>query len=165
MANNNPKMKIEDFLLLWGQNVSGVQPSPNTLRKYLEGLKKTILEELELNGELYIFEFGTFLLEHKKGGDRRFNNVSTGMVERKYIPPKSFLRFNPSVAMNRAIQNNFVLEKKEPRPRKYKNPREAYKAKIERQRKKKPSIEDVAMRLMTKSENQVRKTKEVEDGE
>ena len=77
----NSKMKLEDFLLLWGQNVVGSQPNPNVLRKHLEALKKTILEEIELNGEIYIFEFGTFLLENKKGGDRRFNNVSTGMVE------------------------------------------------------------------------------------
>ena len=168
MANNNPKMKLEDFLLLWGQNVGGVQPSPKTLRRYLEGFKKTILDELALNGELYIFEFGTFLLEEKKGGDRRRNNISTGMVERMYIPTKSFLRFHPSIAMNRAVQNDFKLEKKVAHNRKYKTKQEAHKARLEKKRKPKPSVEDVAMRLMCKSENQVRKSKkleEVEDGE
>lgn len=167
MANKNPKMKIDDFLLLWGQNISGIQPSPKTLRRYLEGFKKTILDELALNGELYIFEFGTFLLEERKGGDKRRNNVHTGMVERRYIPTKHFMRFSPSITMQKAVQNNFTIEKKEP-PRKYKTERERHKASLERKRKQKPSIEDVAMRLMCKSENQVKKIdkkEEVSDGE
>ena len=142
MARNS-HIKYDEFCNLWANNV-GRAISPDTMKKYLVGLENTILEQLKLNDEVYIHNFGTFSLRKYGGEIRTMGDMRTkGKTIERFIAPKITLDFRPANAILEAInENNFEFKKKK-RPKKYatkKEQREVYNAK---RRKPKKSLEEV----------------------
>ncbi len=66
----------------------------NSADKYLQGLYKIILEQLELNGEFVLPKFGKFYIEHVE--DREM--IATGKNREKkyiYVPQMDKIKFTP----------------------------------------------------------------------
>lgn len=150
------KISLDDLLGLWCQNSNSIS-STKSMKKVLDGLLKTILQELKLNGEIYIYNFGTFYLTQIGGGTKILNNIKTGELERKFLKPKLQLRFKPSMVMNNAInRDDFELIPRKTN-RKYRNFKEYIHVKNIRRRKPKPTIEQLANNLLNQSESRLRK--------
>lgn len=108
------KIKYNDLLEAIALKVSVTGgASANSVNKYLEALYDVILEQLELNGSIYIENFGTFTLKERKGGSRIINNLNDDGTHLVYVEPKNFVSFKPSSVLDYCInEGNFVFNKR-----------------------------------------------------
>ena len=148
MANRH--IRLEDFLILWSQKV-GKNTSPNTMRGYLEGFIKAILDELKLNGEVYIHNFGTFRIAQVGGETKKIGDPINGGTRYVFCKPKLRLSFTPSEVVNRMINENDYEMFKKPSKRKFTS-QQSKNRHNELRRKEKPSLESLLCDMLNESE-------------
>lgn len=87
------KIKHEDFLETLSNKVP--MSTPRSCEKYLLGLYQTILEQLELNGSIYIKNFGELILKEREASSRTVNDLNNDGMQLIYIKPKKYVYFKP----------------------------------------------------------------------
>ena len=131
MARNSG-MKLDEFCISWSNKI-GRNIEPETMKKYLVAFQNTILEQLKLNEEIYIYNFGTFKLRKYGGEIRTMGDMRTkGKTVERFVAPRLALDFKPSNKILEAINENDFEYIKKKRPKKYatkKEQREVYNAK------------------------------------
>lgn len=156
------RIRKEDFMIRWANHVkSGM--SPATMQKCLTGLIKLILEELELNGEIWIPDLGRIEIVQNNYGDKVMDNPIIGGRKIVNVKPKFLIRFHSSMVFERAINEdsfNFV-PRSTGRKRRY-TPSEHIQMRNEARRKPKQTKEDLLCDLLNKKE---RKVKDIGNGE
>ena len=137
MARNSG-IKLDDFCQSWSDK-AGKSTSAESMKKYLVAFQNTILEQLKLNEEVYIYNFGTFKLRKYGGEIRTMGDMRTaGKTIERFIEPKLALDIKPSSKLLEAINENDFEYIKRKKPKKYatkKEQRQAYN--IKRQKPKK----------------------------
>lgn len=148
MAN---RIKLLDFLTIWSIKI-GKNTSPETMRKYLDALNNLILEQLKLNGELYIYNLGSFTLDVPVPDTkpRLIGDPNNGGARYMICNPRPKVRFKPSNVLIEAIENDFEYRKK-PSKRKYKR-LEYIEIRNERRRKEKPTMADILCEMTNEIE-------------
>jgi nucleoid DNA-binding protein len=140
-------LRMVDFYNLVAHEVGG-NSTPSSIEKVLKATQRVILKELKLNRQIRLTNFGTLKLIQRGGKDMRIGNFKKGETEIKYVKPKLVLGFNPSSAMEVAINDNdFELLKPAKRGK------TASQRKIEhrlRQRKEPPSMDEIISKMANK---------------
>lgn len=99
-------IRLDDFLSLWATKV-GHNSTTASMRRYLVGFQNVILEQLKLNDEVYVHNFGTFYLRNDGGTIRRMGDMKTkGKTVERFITPRISIVFNPSATLERAVNEN-----------------------------------------------------------
>lgn len=136
-------IRLDDFLSLWATKV-GYTATTKSMRRYLVGFQNVILEQLKLNEEVYIHNFGTFYLR-KSGGDiRTMGDMKTkGKTVERFIAPRMVIAFKPSSVLERAVnENNFEFVPKKSK-KKYTTKVEAREVYNKKRRKPKKTFEEL----------------------
>lgn len=138
----NSRIKLLDFLSIWSIKI-GKGTSPETTRKYLDAFNNLILEQLKLNGEVYVHNLGTFILDipTPDGKPRKIGDPNYGGTRWVTCNLKPKVRFRPTKALIDAIENDFVYMTKTPK-RKYKR-LEYIEIRNERRRQPKKTLDDI----------------------
>lgn len=106
----NRKLDIdyESFCNLIAQNVSGTTATASSVDKYLRGIYKTILRQLELNQKINFRNFGCFEVKEQKGGYRKINNPMNNTQYIANVKSRYMITFNPSTVFKFCVnENNF----------------------------------------------------------
>lgn len=145
MAGRTPDLKLNDLLNLVANEVGG-SSTPAMARRYLNALKKVLLEELKLNKKVYLHEFGWFEIKDYGGFDTKMGDPVNGGSVIKYIKPREHVTFRESDVLFRIVnENDYIIPKK---PKKGRTKREAQIVHNERRRKPKPSMEESICELL-----------------
>lgn len=150
------KLRKDNLVNILANEVKG---SPTTAKKYLSAMKKIILEELELNGSIYIHGFGEFYLTERLGTDAKRMDFGTGKVKVCYVPPSQVIRFKPSKTFKDDV-NVRGFKVKEDSERRIKKDVEL--GVIKRPRKAIPTLEQDFVALLNKK---MEKAEEKKNGE
>lgn len=98
----------ESFCNLIASNVQGTSATAKSVDKYLKGIYKTILRQLEINKKINFKNFGCFEIKERKEDYRLINNPSNNTKYVAHIKPKFVISFNPSEVFNFCVnENNF----------------------------------------------------------
>lgn len=98
-------IKLDVFLNLIAEK-AGTGATAESARRYYDAIYDVILEELKINGEITLYQFGTFSLEERGGYDARLGDFENGGTVIRYIKPKKVVRFKPTGMLDTAINNN-----------------------------------------------------------
>lgn len=101
-----PRLKTDQLL-----NLVALQSksSPNTVKKILDATYYVILKQLELNGEIWFSQFGTFKLINSKARDHIMGDPINGGTQLRYIPEHNRVSFDPSDKFRESINSNFEV--------------------------------------------------------
>lgn len=145
MAGRIPDLKLNDLLNLIANEVGG-GATPLSAKKYLNALKKIVLEELRLNKRIYLSGFGWFEVKEFGGFDTKMGDVVNGGSVIKYIKPREHVTFRESEVLFKIInENDYVIPKK---VKKGKTKKEIQTVHNERRRKPKLSMEESICELL-----------------
>ena len=87
-----------------------IMASPNSVDRYLHGLYKVILRQLELNQRINIKGFGTFEIKERKSGERLINNPKNNKKQIYYVEPKYSITFKAASKFDYSVnENNFKI--------------------------------------------------------
>lgn len=162
MAEGKVSLPLDDFLIMWANNSGRKGTSPATMRKYLDGFQKTILEQMELNGSVYIHNFGTFKVNQREGRSAILNDIKTGEMQRRWCKARLYSSWIPSAVFERAInENEFKLVKPVRKKRRY-TASEYREIRNDRRRKEKKPVQVGILDMFNEMD---RKSKESENGE
>ena len=136
-------IRLDDFCSLWATKV-GHNATTASMRRYLTGFQNVILEQLKLNEEVYIHNFGTFYLRQSGGDIRKMGDMKTkGKTVERFIAPRMVLEFKPSsVLMNAINGNDFEFAPKKSR-KKYTTKKEAREVYNKKRQKPKKNFEEL----------------------
>ena len=136
-------IRLDDFLSLWATKV-GRNATTASMRRYLVGFQNVILEQLKLNEEVYIHNFGTFYLRQAGGDIRRMGDMKTkGRTVERFLAPRLEIGFRPSGVLLQAInQNDFEFVPKKSK-KKYTTKKEARDVYNKKRQKPKKSFEEL----------------------
>lgn len=153
------RLSIDDFFMLMASYVGG-NTTPKSCRKQLEAMLKVILNQLKLNDEVYVHNFGTFYLRPYGGEIKNMGDPINGGTVQRFIKPRVHIEFKPTSMIEKAVnENDFEFEDKKTR-RKYKKS-EYKEIRNERRRKPKPTMEDIFCDIV----NDINKNRREENGE
>ena len=98
----------DDLCNLIANEVSGA--SPTSVDRYLYGLYKVILRQLELNQRINIKGFGTFEIKERKSGERLINNPKNNKKQIYYVKPRYSISFKAASKFDYSVnENNFKI--------------------------------------------------------
>lgn len=101
MKNKN-NLNYDDLCNLIANEVQH-KASVDSVKRYLHGLYKVILRQLELNQRIYIKGFGTFELKERKSGERLINNPKNNKKQIYYVKPRYFVSFKAASKFDHSI--------------------------------------------------------------
>jgi nucleoid DNA-binding protein len=106
---NNKNIDFDDLCNLIANDVQH-KATIESVKRYLRGLYKVILRQLELNQRIYIKGFGTFEIKERKSGERLINNPKNNKKQIYYVEPRYFVSFKASSRLDHSInEGNFNL--------------------------------------------------------
>ena len=97
-------ISYDDFCNLVANNV--YRASISSTQKYLKGIYKTILQQLELNQRINIKGFGCFEIKERKSGERIINNPKINEKQLVYVKPKYSIFFKASSNFDFSVNEN-----------------------------------------------------------
>ena len=102
IMKNNININYDDLCYLIASEVQ-CRASVGSVKRYLRGLYKVILRQLELNQRIYIKGFGTFEIKERKSGERLINNPNNNIKQIYYVKPRKFISFKAASKFNHSI--------------------------------------------------------------
>lgn len=109
IMKNKTNIDYDDLCYLIASEVQ-CRASVNSVKRYLHGLYKVILRQLELNQRIYIKGFGTFEIKERKSGERLINNPNNNIKQIYYVKPRKFISFKAASKFDHSInEGNFKL--------------------------------------------------------
>ena len=99
-------LSYQDLCELIAKNVRGTSASATSVDKYLKGIYKTILRQLELNKKVNFKNFGHFEIKERKGGEREIKIPSKRHKHITYVEPKFVITFKPSNVFDFCVNEN-----------------------------------------------------------
>jgi nucleoid DNA-binding protein len=108
MKNKN-NLDYDDLCNLIANEIQH-KASVESVKRYLHGLYKVILRQLELNQRIYIKGFGTFEVKERKSGERLINNPKNNKKQIYYVKPRKFISFKAASKFSHSInEGDFKL--------------------------------------------------------
>ena len=104
-------LNYQELCELIAINVGGSRASAKSVDKYLKGIYKTILRQLELNKKINFKNFGHFEIKERKGGEREITIPSKRQKHITYVEPRFIITFKPSNVFDFCVnENNFKYD-------------------------------------------------------
>lgn len=105
-SKNDIYISFDDLCNLISNEVEIKTSSPSSVEKYLKGILKVILRQLELHNKIYFKDFGTFEIRERKSGERMVYNPNKQRSEIVYVKPKRVVTFRPSSKLDYMVNEN-----------------------------------------------------------
>lgn len=99
----------------------GKGASPSSVKKYMIGMYKVILQQLKINRKVHIPNFGTFKVEQREARTMKVGDPVNGGIKYINVKPKFKVIFIPSGILDSNINKNNFKMKEKPKP--IKNPK------------------------------------------
>lgn len=109
------KKRIDEIFELVSIKI-GKSGSPKRAKEYILALYGIILEQLMLNGKMYIPKFGTFVIKQKEEKVLKVGDPINGGTKYVYVEPRNYIEFTPSNYFDRSVNENDFKLKKEKKP-------------------------------------------------
>lgn len=101
-------IKFDNLCNLIAMEVNG--STPNSVKKYLKGIYKVILQQLKLRNRIYFKGFGAWEIYERKSGERKLYNPNLGEIELHYVKPRTSISFKPSENFEASVnEGNFQI--------------------------------------------------------
>ena len=156
------KINPETFYNLIASKAGG-SSTPSASKRFWLAFYDVLLDELRLNGELYIYGFGKFILKERGGYDKMSGNFEEGGRIRVYVNKTTYIDFEPSELFTRAIQGDFKRVDRNQKKRKYKNRAEQIES-IKRERHEEKKAKLTPEEIICGHINQINNAKKKENG-
>ena len=114
------KLSPETFYNLIASKAGG-NSTPSASKRFWLAFYDVLLDELRLNGELYIYGFGKFVLKERGGYDKMSGNFVDGERIRVFVDRVTYIDFEPSSLFTQAIHGDFKRVDRNQKKRKYRN--------------------------------------------